>query len=103
MGYVELRKGSKGEQVKRMQAMLIARGYYCGSSGVDGTFGAATLSAVAAFQQEHGLKVDGIAGNKTLRALYTRDYEAIGRAVEKCVESVEKLDDFKTLEVLLNG
>ena len=103
MAYKELKKGSKGSNVERMQRMLIARGYYCGSSGVDGVFGPSTLSAVAQFQQENGLTVDGIAGNKTLSALYARDYEAIGRTVEKCLEKVEKLEEFQTLEVLLNG
>jgi lysozyme family protein len=36
---------------------------------VDGINGAATRTAVKAFQQSHGLKVDGMAGPQTLKAL----------------------------------
>ncbi|MFC5067996.1 peptidoglycan-binding domain-containing protein [Flaviflagellibacter deserti] len=52
-----------------LQLALIARGYSVGSAGADGVFGRATISAVKAFQADHGLSVDGIAGPKTLFAL----------------------------------
>lgn len=102
MAYKTLKKGSSGEDVERMQRMLIARGYDCGS-GVDGVFGPATLGAVRAFQHDKGLTVDGIAGQNTLTALYTIDHEAVGRTVAKCIKDVQKLDSFQTLGVLLGG
>ena len=37
---------------------------------MDGDFGSRTLEAVKLFQKEAGLKADGIAGTKTLKALY---------------------------------
>ena len=64
-----LKRGSKGDAVKIIQEKLIARGYSCGASGVDGDFGSATEKAVKAFQKDHNLKVDGIVGAKTYEAL----------------------------------
>lgn len=64
-----LHKGSKGDAVKTMQNMLITCGYNCGSTGADGDFGNATLSALIAFQQNQGLDADGIYGPKSKAAL----------------------------------
>lgn len=59
----ELKKGSKGEQVKALQRMLKAMGYY--SSSIDGDFGSQTEAAVRSYQKSKGLSVDGIVGAKT--------------------------------------
>ena len=64
-----LKKGNTGEAVKAMQTMLIACGYDCGSTGVDGDFGKNTDAAVRAFQKDAGLTVDGIYGPVTKVAL----------------------------------
>lgn len=61
----ELKAGSKGEQVKAMQSVLIGRGYRCGVCGVDGDFGSATTAAVRNFQRAEKLTVDGICGKNT--------------------------------------
>ena len=63
-----LRRGSRGSEVTKLQAALNALGYDCGAT--DGIFGAKTEMAVRAFQQAKGLTVDGIAGRFTQRALY---------------------------------
>jgi murein L,D-transpeptidase YcbB/YkuD len=63
-----LRKGDRGEPVKRMQTALADRGYLR-KSEIDGDFGTITLGALLAFQLENGLEVDGIAGPKTAAAL----------------------------------
>ena len=63
-----LRKGDRGEQVKRMQTALAARGYLRRNE-IDGDFGVVTLGAVCAFQLESGLEVDGICGPQTQAAL----------------------------------
>ncbi len=60
-------QGSSGSTVKTIQRKLKNWGYYSGS--VDGIFGAQTRKAVRYFQQKNGLTVDGIVGNKTLKAL----------------------------------
>ena len=56
--------GSTGSEVRQVQTKLKSLGYYKGS--VDGIYGTATKNAVMAFQRNCGLKVDGIAGPKTL-------------------------------------
>lgn len=58
-----LRSGSRGTQVKVLQWLLNDQGFDCGNA--DGIFGKRTLSAVKAFQQKHGLSVDGVAGKNT--------------------------------------
>lgn len=61
-----LRKGDRGESVKQLQSKLRDRGY---TVAVDGIFGNKTLEAVKAYQADHGLTVDGVAGKKTWSAL----------------------------------
>ncbi|UBV44109.1 caspase family protein (plasmid) [Deinococcus taeanensis] len=62
-----LRLGSKGEAVRRLQSLLVARGY---GLQVDGDFGPRTDGAVRDFQREQGLQADGIVGPKTWGALH---------------------------------
>lgn len=69
--YFNLRRGSKGAEVTRLQAALNALGYACGAA--DGIFGAKTEAAVRAFQQANSLTVDGIAGKATQAALYAAE------------------------------
>jgi len=57
----------RGEDVRALQVDLNALGYACGTA--DGIFGPKTSTAVKAFQQDHGLEVDGIVGKKTRAAL----------------------------------
>jgi N-acetyl-anhydromuramyl-L-alanine amidase AmpD len=56
-----LRKGSKGEEVKKLQKQL--------GLAVDGVFGMYTEMAVKEFQLKHGLAADGVVGTKTWEAL----------------------------------
>lgn len=64
-----LSNGSQGEMVTQLQTRLQALGFYTGK--VDGQFGSGTKQAVEAFQRQHGLDADGIAGSKTLALLYS--------------------------------
>ena len=59
--------GSRGNLVKTIQQKLKNWGYYKGA--VDGIFGNQTKEAVKYFQRKNGLKVDGIVGTQTLKAL----------------------------------
>ena len=69
-----LRENDHAPQVKDLQQQLAALGYK-GADGKlvhpDGDFGKNTRVALEAFQKEHGLTSDGIAGAKTMDALRT--------------------------------
>jgi len=58
---VTLRKGAKGDAVKRMQAALRIK--------ADGDFGPGTEAALKKWQARNGLTADGIAGPRTLAKL----------------------------------
>lgn len=62
-----LRKGDRGEAVEYLQTVLKQQGYDCGT--VDGIFGSKTVSAVKAYQYDHGLTPDGVVGAHTWAAL----------------------------------
>lgn len=62
-----VRKGAKSAAVAELQGILIALGYDLGKTGADGHFGSETRSAVRAFQADHELVPDGVAGEKTWR------------------------------------
>lgn len=60
-----LQKGASGSPVEAMQSLLILRGYSCGSSGTDGSFGPDTNTALRSFQKNNRLAVDGSCGKAT--------------------------------------
>ena len=64
-----LKKGSKGDNVKALQILLIGYGFNCGKYGTDGDFGSATDEAVKAYQKKNELDVDGIVGKNTWNKL----------------------------------
>lgn len=67
VSYALSKYGSRGEEVKKIQTKLKQWGYYSGN--IDGIYGTGTFKAVKSFQKKNGLDVDGIAGEKTLKAL----------------------------------
>lgn len=62
-----LKKGDRGSEVSELQKKLQEKGYYTGE--ITKYYGNQTRSAVRKFQSDHNLRVDGIAGKKTLEAL----------------------------------
>ena len=64
-----LAKGDTGSAVKELQENLLKLGYDLGGYAADGVFGDYTDKAVRKFQADHGLVVDGQAGQKTLAAI----------------------------------
>ena len=69
-----LKKGSKREEVKTLQRLLNALGFTDANEkalAVDGSFGAATLYALKAYQNAKGLEVDGCCGKETWTSLLT--------------------------------
>ena len=65
-----LKRGMKGDDVRRLQQRLMELGYALHKYGADGEYGSETATAVKAFQLDRGLEADGIAGEATLAALY---------------------------------
>ena len=61
-----LGRGSAGDAVRDLQQNLSALGY---PLAADGIFGKDTEKALRAFQRDHGLDADGIAGPKTFAAI----------------------------------
>jgi len=73
-GAINLRRdyrasGGPLDSVKTLQSGLSTLGYSVGDQGIDGRYGRNTTAAVRQFQQDYGLKVDGIAGVQTLSAM----------------------------------
>ena len=69
-----LSKGSKGDSVKALQALLNGYGFTDATEKalvVDGSFGTATLYALKAYQDANGLEVDGYCGEQTWTSLLT--------------------------------
>lgn len=66
----QVKKGSTGVVVRRLQAMLKDAGYDVGKWGCDGEFGNDTNRAVVEFQKDKGLEADGIVGPLTWAALF---------------------------------
>lgn len=62
--------GTTGQDVKDVQWKLRNWKYYDGK--VDGIYGARTYRAVRRFQKKNGLKIDGVVGPSTARALGLR-------------------------------
>ena len=72
-GGTVLRTGSTGSAVEQVQFWLNTLAQYesaLPSLAVDGRYGAATASAVRAFQRRYGLTVDGVVGRETWNAIY---------------------------------
>ena len=88
-----LKKGSTGDDVKKIQTALDKLGFSLGKFGVDGKFGKITQQAVKDFQKLKGLKVTGIVDDATLKALK----EATDKSA-KFKESIDELvDGFRDL------
>ena len=67
--YSNLKQGSRGENVQKLQKRLIELGYLAEGSA-DGVYGGQTRKAVIKFQQVNGLGSDGVAGDKTQTWLF---------------------------------
>ncbi len=64
----DMRLGSKGDAVIRLQQRLAELGYSPGA--VDGQYGPKTWAAIREYQEDKNLTVDGVAGLKTLTKLF---------------------------------
>jgi hypothetical protein len=67
LGIAALWRGARGRDVRDLQELLRARGFYSGTVG--GSYDEATATAVEAFQERFGMPVDGRVDGTTLAAL----------------------------------
>lgn len=63
-----MRIGDNNSDVKKLQKALKILGYYDGD--VDGDYGKGTTAAVKAYQEDHKLEADGVAGRSTVKSLF---------------------------------
>ena len=94
--------GSKGENVRKLQTALNRAG---SNLTIDGNFGCKTRQAVCNFQEDNGLKVDGIVGDDTWNALapYLVDFTILRETLEDCLIAIEQLPEYKRIEAILYG
>lgn len=95
-----LKRGDKGEYVKKLQTALINLGYNCGNAGADGSFGSGTYDAVVLFQKKNGLTPDGIAGSKTWEKL-TSGSAVVNDSTSELLKLGSKGDLVTELQTLL--
>ncbi len=72
--YRPLARGSKGEDVKRLQTRLSELGYYWGQ--ISGNYLDGSTAAISKFQKENGLPSNGKADVKTQERLFSDDIAA---------------------------
>lgn len=63
-----MRIGDDNSDVKKLQQALRILGYYDGR--IDGDYGRGTTAAVKAYQKDHKLEADGIAGRGTVKSIF---------------------------------
>ncbi|WP_266157210.1 XVIPCD domain-containing protein [Dyella silvatica] len=83
------------ESVRKLQADLAALGYTDAQHKTlraDGHFGPASKAALEAFQHDHGLKADGIAGAKTLEAIHQQVMQQEGKKSAGAAATTHQLD-----------
>lgn len=98
----ELEKGTKGDEVKKLQQKLFDMGYDIGKSGVDGIFGPKTQEALQKFQKDAKIKPSGIFDEKTFDKLGDKVNEVFGKHTPIMIgETTETVTTFSsTLETL---
>lgn len=99
-GYMErlnanLEKGSKGEDVKKLQRRLIEMGFDLDKYGADGVFGPETQKALKEFEKQYGLTIDGIydeEDHKKIEELMYSSIEKTDAAANKVNKTLDKTE-----------
>lgn len=88
-----MKKGSKGDEVKKVQEALKSLGHDLGKWDIDGIFGSKTEEAVKAFQELNGLEVTGIIDEATLEALEKATTKAneLGDSCDGLIDGITEL------------
>lgn len=88
-----LKRGSKGDDVERLQRILIELGYDLGFYGADGDYGSKTENAVKQLQRRTQIQVDGKYGSITHKALMglLDDREKGGNAEDDSIDDMRPI------------
>lgn len=89
---IGLKRGSRGDQVKKVQEALDNLGFDLGKFGVDGIIGKYTEGAIKEFQKLEGLEVTGIIDDATLKALKEAG-SAMGDAKKELFGLIDGVDE----------
>ena len=95
-----LKLGMSGSDVKSLQQKLNDKGLNAGSA--DGRFGTKTLQAVKQFQQSVKLTADGIAGSKTIAALWSTQNTASSATLSGS-ETASNVSTYRSLSMGESG
>lgn len=87
--YSTIRESSDKGRIKKLQQALIDLKYLKGNA--DGSYGSLTRNAVCSFQKNNKLKEDGLAGQKTLKAIESAKAE--GRCAPEDDTDLSSLPD----------
>lgn len=91
----ELSKGSRGDEVKKLQEALETKGFSVGKHGIDGIFGKDTEAALKAFQESIGETADGLYKEsdhaKLVGTVTASNYELVFETIKKYTPFVDKL------------
>lgn len=96
--------GDEGEIVKRIQQLLIKKGYLF--SEATGVFGQMTDQAVRDFQRQNDLNVDGIVGSDTMKLLEAyidTDAEEIKGSVDVVIKMGDENDEVANIQKALRN
>lgn len=94
-----IRRGSTGPEVEDVERRLEALGYPCG--GNPRVFDQDTEAGVRAFQQQRGLRADGIVGHETWQAIVGASYR-LGDRLLYLTRPMLRGDDVRDLQRRLN-
>jgi N-acetylmuramoyl-L-alanine amidase len=97
----ELRRGSRGEAVRDLQARLVALGHDLGDDEA-GELGPGTEAAVRAFQEARRLRVDGVVGRQTWSTVVESGF-ALGDRLLYFRRPMLRGDDVADLQRRLNA
>lgn len=94
----ELKKGDRGDEVKKLQKWLVDKGYDVGKTGIDGIFGKNTEAALKKFQEDIGQTVDGIYSESNHKSLVgTEITGTIEEVVEKATKYTPALESLQSV------
>lgn len=105
--YYAVSKGTKGDDIERIQQRLYELGYLATPDLVTGNFGDSTEAAVLKLQEVNGLEQDGKVGQKTINLLYSDEikpnYLAYGEKSDVVLACQQRLKDLGYLTTTPDG